>query len=160
MFLCPIANYHQMTPQRLLHGYKGTAFIARSRYGRFYSTRYTPELNFPLPDTFLRMVGESSRVQSIFPIRAPHRLPLMDRTERTNVHFGGVGAVSFEIKAKHRLLRQMSDFRLIFGTICASSRHRCTFLDNPPHSVPPMNLTERMHTHFWGLEWIYFKITA
>jgi len=75
-------------------------------------------------------------------------------------HIRGVEAVTSEIMAKHRLLRQMSDFRPILDDEVEFSRLSTSNQVNHLHHDPPMDLAERLNRYFWGVEALSHKITA
>jgi hypothetical protein len=62
--------------------------------------------------------------------------------------------------AKHRLLRQMSDFGPISDEQVAFPRTSPSNHENHLHHDPPMDPTERLNRHIWGVEATSHKITA
>jgi len=84
----------------------------------------------------------------------------MGPTDRLNVHFPGVEAISYKIMAKHCILRQVSDFGPILDEEVAFS---CLRLSNQcchPHQSPSMDLPDGMNVHFPGVEAVSYKIMA
>ena len=82
----------------------------------------------------------------------------MDQAGGMNGHFQGLEAISCEIMAKHRLLRQMSDFGPILDEQVAFSRPSPPNHVNHLHHDPPMELTEGLNRHILGVEGICHKI--
>ena len=84
----------------------------------------------------------------------------MDQADGMNGHFWGVEAVPCEIMAKYRFLRQVSDFDPISDEEVSFSRLSMPNQVHHLHRDPPMDLTERLNTHIWGVEATSHKITA
>jgi len=84
----------------------------------------------------------------------------MGQTDGMDGHFRVVEAVPCEIMAKHRLLRQMSDFGPISDEEVAFSRTSPPNHVNHLHHDPTVVQTERSNRHIWGVEAISHKITA
>ena len=84
----------------------------------------------------------------------------MDLTDGMDGHIWGVEAITCEIIAKHCVLRQMSDFGPISDEEVAFSRPSPPNHVNHLHHYPPMDLTERLNRHIWGVEATSHKITA
>ena len=102
----------------------------------------------------------SSRHSLRIPLHPLHHIPPMDQTDGMDVHFRGVEAISRKIMAKHRLLRQMSDFGPILDDEVSFSRLSTPNQVHHLHRDPPKDLTERRNTHIWGVEAISRKIMA
>ena len=83
----------------------------------------------------------------------------MDEANGMNGHIRGVEAISCEIMAKHRLVRQMSDFRPILDEEVAFSRPSPPNYVNHLHHVPPMAQAEGLKRHIWGVEAVLCEIT-
>ena len=84
----------------------------------------------------------------------------MAQTDGMDGHIWGVEAIPCVIMAKHRFLRQMSDFDPISDDEVPFSRLRTPNQVHHLHRGPPMDLTERLNTHVWGVEAISHKILA
>jgi len=84
----------------------------------------------------------------------------MDLTDGMDEYFSGVEALPCEIMAKHRLLRQMSDFGPISDEEVAFSRTSTSNHENHLHHDSPMDLVEGLNRYIWGVEAISHKITA
>ena len=84
----------------------------------------------------------------------------MGQTDGMDGHFWGVEAISHKITTKHRLLRQTSDFGLILDEEVAFSRPSTSNHENHLHHDPPMDPSERLNRHIWGVEAISHEITA
>jgi len=82
----------------------------------------------------------------------------MDQTDGMDGHIWGVEAVPYEIMAKHCKLRQMSDFRHILNEEVAFSRPSTPNHENHLHHDPPMDLTEGLNRHIWGVEALTYEI--
>ncbi len=83
----------------------------------------------------------------------------MDQTGGMNGRFRGVEAISCGIMAKHRRLRQMSDFGPILDEEVVFSRTSPPNHKNHLHHDPPMDLTEGLNWHIWGVDAVSHKIT-
>ena len=83
----------------------------------------------------------------------------MDQAGGMNGHFQGLEAISCEIMAKHRLLRQMSDFGPILDEEVAFSRLSTQNRENHLHHDPPMARTEGWNRFIWGVDAVSHKIT-
>ena len=77
-----------------------------------------------------------------------------------NGNFWGVEAVPCEIMAKHRFLRQMSDFDPISDDEVTFSRPSPPNHENHLHHDLPMDPTDGLNGYIWGVEPISQKITA
>ena len=88
-----------------------------------------------------------------------HNLP-MDQTDGMDVDFWGVEAISHKIMAKHSKLRQMSEFAPILDEEVVFSRPSPPNRVNHLHHNLPMDPTEGLNRHIWGVEAIFHKITA
>ena len=84
----------------------------------------------------------------------------MDQSDGMDVHFRGVEAISHKIMAKHRKLRQMSEFAPILDEEVAFYRPSPPNHVNHLHHDPPMDLTERLKRYIWVAEATSHKITA
>ena len=84
----------------------------------------------------------------------------MAQADGMNGHLWGVEAVPCEIMAKHCKLRRMSDFRQILNEEVAFSCTIPSNHENHLHHDPPMDLTEGLKRHIWGVEATSHKITA
>ena len=110
-------------------------------------------------DRLLRMERANSRHSFRNRLHQLHHIPPMDLTDGMDGCFSEVEALSCEIMAKHRLLRQMSDFGPILDEEVALSRPSSPNHVNHLHHDPPMDLTEGMNRHIWGLEAVPCEIT-
>ena len=84
----------------------------------------------------------------------------MDQTDGMDVHFRGVEAISHKVMAKLRKLRQMSGFGPILDEEVAFYRPSPPNRVNHLHHDLPMDPTEGLNRHIWGVEAISHKITA
>ena len=84
----------------------------------------------------------------------------MDPTEGLIRYIWGVAAVPCEIMAKHRVLRQMSDFGQVLNEEVAFSRTIPSNHENHLHHDPPMDPREGLNRYIWGVEATSHTITA
>ena len=84
----------------------------------------------------------------------------MDQTDGMDGHIWGVEAIPCVIMAKHRFLRQMSDFDPISDDEVTFSRPSPPNHENHLHHDPPMAPRERLNRYIWGVEATSHKITA
>ena len=84
----------------------------------------------------------------------------MDQTDGMDGHIWGVEALTYEIMAKHCVLRQMSDFGPISDEEVAFSRPSPPNHVNHLHHDSPMDQTEGLKRYIWGVEATSHKITA